>query len=271
MRGTAVVDDILPFHSMRMARYIAALLLAVNAASAQSAGERPPSTPEDLAAGERLYRTQCSYCHGPRGEGGRGAALARPHLLHAPNPQAMFAVIEEGISGTEMPGHWFIPRETWQIVAFVESLGQLPPQQIAGDPAHGQAVYSGKGACASCHTVNGRGGALGPDLTDIGAVRSPSYLRESLLEPEAAVPDGFLQVEVVTRDGRRIQGVRVNEDTFSIQIRDLAGNFHSYFRTELQKIHKQPGKSPMPSYKSALTPGELDDLIAYLDSLRGNP
>jgi cytochrome c oxidase cbb3-type subunit 3 len=249
---------------VRITPLIAGLLLGAGLASAQSQSE-------DLAGGERLYRTQCGYCHGPRGEGGRGATLARPRLPHAPNAQAMSQVIENGIPGTEMPGFWFTPREISQLVAFVQSLGHVPAQKIAGDPAPGETLYAGKGACYSCHTVNGRGGALGPDLTDIGARRSPSYLRESLIEPEAAVPDGFLQLELVTRDGRRIKGVRLNEDTFSIQILDLDGNFHSFFRSELRELNKQPGKSPMPSYKAALTSSELDDLIAYLDSLRGNP
>jgi putative heme-binding domain-containing protein len=251
---------------MRITWPIAGILLGVCLASAQV-----PATPEDLGTGERLYRTECTYCHGPRGEGGRGATLARPRLLHAPDAQVLSDVIEHGIPGTEMPGHWFTPREIRQVAAFVESLGRVAPQKIAGDPMRGETLYTGKGGCAHCHTVNGRGGALGPDLTDIGARRSPSYLRESLIDPEAAVPDGFLQVELLTRDGRRIQGVRLNEDTFSIQIRDLAGNFHSFFRSELQKLDKQPGKSPMPSYKGTFTSSELDDLISYLDSLRGNP
>jgi putative heme-binding domain-containing protein len=189
--------------------------------------------------------------------------------LHA--AQALLEVIEHGIPGTEMPGHWFTPHEVSQVAAFVESLGRVAPQKIAGDPTRGERLYATKGGCSHCHTMNGRGGALGPDLTDIGARRSPSYLRESLVEPEAAVPDGFLQVELLTRDGRRIKGVRLNEDTFSIQIHDLAGNFHSFFRSELQQLNKQPGKSPMPSYQDTFTARELDDLVSYLDSLRGNP
>jgi cytochrome c oxidase cbb3-type subunit 3 len=259
---------------MRIQRLIAGMLLGGCMVSAQRTAEniaRPAATTDDLAAGERLYRTQCGYCHGPRGEGGRGATLARPRLPHAPDAHALFAVIENGIPGTEMPGHWLTPREIWQVVAFVETLGRVPQQKIEGDPGRGAALYAGKGGCSHCHTVNGRGGALGPDLTDIGARRSPSYLRESLIAPEAAVPDGFLQVELLTRDGRRIQGVRLNEDTFSIQTRDLEGNFHSFFRSELQEIHRQPGKSPMPTYQGAITSRELDDLVSYLDSLRGNP
>ncbi len=228
------------------------------------------SSPEDLAAGGHFYSTECAYCHGPRGEGGRGTALARPRLPHAPDDEALAAVIESGIPDTEMPGHWFSPREIAQLVAYVRTLGRVEPQKIDGDPVRGEKLYSGKGGCARCHTVKGRGGALGPDLTDIGERRSAIYLRESLLDPEAAVPEGFLQVQLVTNDGHQITGVRVNEDTFSIQIRDLSDNFRSYFRNELKEVVKQFGKSPMPSYRKAFTPDELNDLVAYLDSLRSS-
>lgn len=255
---------------MRFHRRIAPLLFCCCLARPQVPAEfagQPPTTPGDLAAGERTYRTQCAYCHGPRGEGGRGATLARPRLLRAPNDAAMFDVIKNGIPETEMPRHWLTPPEVWQVVAFVKTLGRIAPQKIVGDPGTGEYVYA-KSGCPRCHTVHGLGGALGPDLADIGARRSVAYLREALLDPEATVPDGFLQVRLVTHDGRHITGVRVNEDTFSIQIRDLSDNFHSYFKSELAEVNKQPGKSPMPSYKGVLSSAELDDLIAYLDSLR---
>jgi len=226
-------------------------------------------TPEDLAAGERMYRTQCAYCHGTRGEGGRGATLARPRLLHAPDDQSMFNVIANGIPDTEMPGHWFTDREIRQLVAFVRTLGRVGPQKVSGDAASGEKLYTGKGRCASCHTIGGRGGAIGPDLSDIGARRNLAYLRESLINPEAAVPEGFLEVQLAARNGRRITGVRLNEDTFSIQIRDLSGNFRSFFKTELAELNKRPGKSPMPSYSNVFTQSELDDIVAFLDSQRG--
>jgi cytochrome c oxidase cbb3-type subunit III len=232
---------------------------------------QPPATPKDLAAGERIFRTQCASCHGQRGEGGRGATLAQWRLPHAPNDRAMFDVIKNGIPETEMPGHWYTSGEIWQVVAFVRRLGRIPPQKVEGDPSRGEKQYESKGDCARCHTVNGRGGALGPDLTDIGARRSTAYLRESLLDPEAAVPEAFMQVELTTQDGRRIMGVRLAEDTFSIQIRDLSGQFRSFFKSELEQLNKQPGKSPMPSYRQLFSGRELDDLIAYLHSLRGSP
>jgi len=241
------------------------------ASLAWSQGPPLPATPENLAAGEHFYRTECAYCHGPHGEGGRGTTLARPRLPHAPDDATLAQVIEDGIPDTEMPAHWFAPNEIRQLVAYVRTLGRVKPQRIDGDPTRGEKLYAGKGSCARCHTVNGLGGALGPDLTGIGARRSVPYLKESLLDPEAAVPEGFLQVQLVTRNGQRVTGVRLNEDTFSIQIRDLSGNFRSYFRSELVGITKQSGKSPMPSYKGVFTPDELNDVIAYLDSLRDIP
>lgn len=233
--------------------------------------QAPPQqllTSEDLAAGERMYRTQCASCHGTHGEGGRGATLARPRLLHAPDDQAMFNVIAYGIPDTEMPGHWFTDREIRQLVAFVRTLGRVAAQKAPGDVGNGEKLYAGKGGCTACHTIGGRGGAIGPDLSEIGASRSLSYLRESLIKPEAAVPDGFLEVQLVTKNGHRMTGVRLNEDTFSIQIRDLSGDYRSFFKTELTELNKQPGKSPMPSYTRVFTESELDDVVAYLDSLR---
>ena len=215
-----------------------------------------------------MYRTQCASCHGTHGEGGRGATLARPRLLHAPDDQAMFNVIAYGIPDTEMPGHWFTDREIRQLVAFVRTLGRVAAQKAPGDVGNGEKLYAGKGGCTACHTIGGRGGAIGPDLSEIGASRSLSYLRESLIKPEAAVPDGFLEVQLVTKNGHRMTGVRLNEDTFSIQIRDLSGDYRSFFKTELTELNKQPGKSPMPSYTRVFTESELDDVVAYLDSLR---
>jgi putative heme-binding domain-containing protein len=129
-------------------------------------------------------------------------------------------------------------------------------------------VYAGLD-CARCHTVRGRGGIVGPDLDDIGARRSAAHLREALLDPEVSVPTGFLLLRVVTRDGRVLSGVRVNEDGFSIQFRDLTGRLHSFWKTELDTLEQQWQRSPMGSYAGRLTTEQTDDLVAYLVSLKG--
>ena len=226
------------------------------------------SSPDDVAEGERLYGVQCAICHGPRGDGGRGANLALPRLRHAPDDTALAGVIRRGIPGTEMPGSALSARQVGQVAAFVRTLGRVRPEPVAGDAARGRSLYQTRGGCAQCHTIAGRGGGIGPDLIDIGARRSPTYLREALLDPEKDVPTGFIQVRVVTREGRRITGVRVNEDTFSVQLRDLSDKVHSFWKHELREIHKDQGKSPMPGYRALFTPAEVEDLVAYLGSLQ---
>ena len=82
------------------------------------------------------------------------------------------------------------------------------------------------------------------------------------------MPEGYLLVTVVTTDGRNVTGVRVNEDSFSLQIRDESGRSYSFWKSEIAQVNKQRGKSPMPSYKGQLSEDELTDLIAYLASLK---
>jgi putative heme-binding domain-containing protein len=228
---------------------------------------RPKVTADEIARGRTLFEAQCAYCHGADGAGGRGANLARPVLRHAATDEALFRVVNRGIPGSDMPGNAMSARETWQVVAFVRSLGQVKREPIPGDAARGARVYKAAG-CASCHTINGRGGATGPDLTDIGARSSPAYIRRSLVDPEAEVPGGFKQVRGVTADGRRVTGVVVNEDTFSIQFRDAGGTLHSYFKEELAELTTDR-KTTMPAYRGRLEPAALDDLVAYLVSLEG--
>lgn len=223
-------------------------------------------SPTDLARGEKLYLTQCAMCHGPNGEGGSGPTLARPTLRQAPDDEALRTVIRSGIAGTGMPGTRLVDAELRDLAAYVGKLGQVTPTVLPGDKQRGAALYARD--CASCHMIAGRGGAFGPDLTGIGARRSPQHLRESLTNPAADVPRGYAFVRVVTRDGKTLTGVRVNEDTFSLQFRDKQDVLHSVWKAELREFKKELRKSPMPSYRGLLSAAELDDVVAYLASLQ---
>jgi cytochrome c oxidase cbb3-type subunit 3 len=245
-----------------------AALLALQMTVALEPTARPKVTAQEVARGKSLFEAQCAYCHGAGGDGGRGANLARPVLRHAPTDEALFRVVNRGIPGTGMPGNAMSTRETWQVVAFVRSLGRVKHEPLPGDAARGAQVYESAG-CGACHTIRGRGGATGPDLTDVGARSSPSFLRRSLVDPQADVPSGFKQIRVVTRDGGRIVGVRVNEDTFSIQFRDAGGRLYSFYKDELAELATDDGRTAMPSFRERLEPAALDDLVAYLVSLEG--
>jgi putative heme-binding domain-containing protein len=200
-----------------------------------------------------------------------------PRLSRARDRAALIALIEGGIEGTEMPAAQLASREVAQVASFVLRLGQRPPQRLPGDRHQGERLYRGKGGCPLCHAIRGEGGTLGPDLTDVGVRRGADYLRRSVLAPEADLPrstasyrqdvhlpQNFLAVRAVTRQGREVAGVRVNEDTFSIQIRDIAGDIHSFDKAELAALHRDRGRSPMPSYDGVFGPHELDDLVAFL-------
>ncbi len=229
----------------------------------------PAQTPGDLARGQKLYEGHCSLCHGQTGGGGKGPNLAQPTLRHAPTVERLAEVIKQGLPGTEMPGAWELTnREAMQVALYVRSLGRTEIVKLPGDPARGRTLYQSKG-CASCHIVQGAGSSLGPELTDVGARRSPDYLRRTVLQPASTVPEAFLVVRVTTRDGKIIRGMRVNEDTFTIQVRDAANHIYSFRKSALLNLEKQSNQSLMPSFEAALTPAELDDLIAYLAALRG--
>jgi putative heme-binding domain-containing protein len=167
--------------------------------------------------------------------------------------------------------------ELHALVGYVRSLSATAPVTTTGNPQTGQAIYKRLG-CASCHVVAGEGGTLGPELTSIGSRRAPDYLRQAVLDPGAVLPRGtmlipgrgfneFLLVRVVTRDGREVKGVRVNEDSFTIQVRDAGNQLYSFRKADLQELEKQMGKSLMPEYKIAGS--EIGDLVAYLSSLGG--
>lgn len=231
--------------------------------------ENPHAIPSDIKRGQQLFMGHCAACHGPKGEGARGPVLARAKLPRAPDDETLFKLVRDGIPGTEMPAAWvMISREIWQVVAYLRTLGKAGRENLPGDPARGETLYT-KSHCAQCHTISGKGGSVGPELTEIGGRRSGAYLRAALVDPAAAVPEGFLQVEAVTGDGRRLTGIRLNEDTYTIQIRDTSERPHSFFKSELQDLRKLRGKSLMPGYRGAFSERELDDLVAYLASLRG--
>jgi len=226
-------------------------------------------SPADIARGKQLYDGHCVVCHGQAGTGAKGPRLAQPKLRHAPDDNALAEVIKNGIPGTEMPQSWqMTDREIWQVAGYIRSLGRNAPVSLPGDAARGHVLFD-KNGCGGCHIVSGSGTALGPELTDIGARRSAEYLRESVVKPGAQVPEQFVVVTAKTSDGKPIRGERVAEDSFTVQIRDLSGRIHSYRKSELTGYEKKFHESLMPSYESKLSSGELDDLVAYLASLRG--
>jgi putative heme-binding domain-containing protein len=212
-----------------------------------------------------VFDANCAGCHGPEGVGGKGPALAVPKLPRARTNEQLAGVIVEGIPGTVMPPSWHLGTEgVTLVVAYVRKLGATAtPPTVEGEAAKGRALFAAKG-CSNCHSMG-----YGPDLSSIGSRRTAASLRESITDPAAEVSEDFLPVRIVTREGKKVQGLRVNEDSFTIQIVEPSGRFSSYRKDSLAKLDKRMGESVMPSYKTVFSESELRDLVVYLSSLRG--
>ncbi|PYV19159.1 MAG: hypothetical protein DMG07_02450 [Acidobacteria bacterium] len=230
-------------------------------------GAAGPIDPAAAAEGRKLYNRDCTICHGLEGTvGDRAPALAGDRRFLRSSAEELYDAIRNGIRGTGMPPSPLADAEVQNVVAYIRSL-RAPAAEtvVAGDSERGAAVFWGKGDCGRCHMVRGRGGILGPDLSNIGGERRPAALRDALTRSGRRLPRGYRPVKIRMRDGRAIEGLVKNEDSFSLQVlgaRDL--QLHLLDRSEAAEVIYSD-HSLMPSdYAQRLTAAEIDDLLAFL-------
>ena len=232
--------------------------------------EPKPLANASASAGKPIFERYCAPCHGMSGGGGRGPRLNRARLTHAPTDAALSAVISDGIA-PGMPDAWYLSEdEIANVAAYIRELGRTPGEPVRGDPVRGAAVYARTG-CSTCHTLRGLGMSLGPDLTDVSERRNASFIRQVVSNPSAALPEGFLFVTVITAAGKSVSGVRLNEDSFTIQLKDVTGTIYSFRKRDLKELKKETGMTPMPAFQGVLTTKELEDLAAFLVASREKP
>lgn len=257
-------------------KYSSTILLLVAAGAAVSAPDRrtPPerrSNPlgrsaEVIAQGRQLYNSSCTVCHGLEGTvGDRAPALAATRRYLRTSDQDLFDAIKSGIQGTLMPPAGLPDNDVWKVVAYIRSLRATASDEfVEGDVKRGEEIFLGKGKCSGCHMIQGKGGLLGPDLSNTGAEHSLRFLRESLTKRREHIPKGYQPVHATTPDGRRIEGIVKNENNFSLQILDKSYNLHLFSRGELRDLVYEK-ESLMPNnYGQVLTAAEMQDLLAFL-------
>jgi putative heme-binding domain-containing protein len=222
-----------------------------------------------IQAGSRLYGAQCALCHGQNGDAVAGVNLPRHQFRRARSDDDIRSTITTGVAAAGMPGFRLQPAELDALVAFIRSGFDISATPFTvGDAGRGKAVYEGKGACATCHRVAGRGARTAPDLSDIGALRQPAAIQRSLLEPSRGMMPINRPVRIVTREGRTIRGRRLNEDTATVQVIDDGERLVSLLKSDIREF-ELGAVSGMPSFAGTLSREELADLLAYLLSLRG--
>ena len=221
-------------------------------------------------AGRWTFRILCAPCHGIHADGGRGPDLTLGTYNAGDQDADLLRVISRGVPGTEMAGYTgrVTDDELKQLVAYIRSVGHAQAA-VKGNAAAGEQIFWNKGACGQCHRVGTKGTSLGPDLTRVGRQRSIAYLTASLVKPDAEITPGYATVTVVMRDGKKITGIERNFDNFSAQFVDLSGKYYSFLREDVTSMTREP-RSLMPStYGKLFSETEMNDLLAYLSSLRG--
>ncbi|MYA66501.1 MAG: c-type cytochrome [Gammaproteobacteria bacterium] len=224
-------------------------------------------TSEAIELGSRIYTSQCALCHGPQGALVDGIDLRLGIFRGVASDEDLRRVIAEGSGEGQMPATALGENEMEGIIAYIRA--GFDPEGVAvriGDAARGEELFYGRGGCADCHRVNGEGPRTAPDLSDIGAIRTPAVLQLNLLDPAAALMPINRAVRLVTFDEEVVSGRRLNEDTHTVQVLDSAERLRSFAKAELGsfEISREPSKPPIDMNEE-----EVADLVAFLLTLRG--
>jgi putative heme-binding domain-containing protein len=135
-----------------------------------------------------------------------------------------------------------------------------------GDASRGEQLYLRMPSCASCHTINGKGGHIGPNLSALGRGLSPEEIAIEVLWPSQNIKEGYSRVTAETANGEIIQGIKLAEDADNIRIKTATRGNVSVSKKLLK--HFEEDGSLMPG---GLLDGtgreELADIIKYLSML----
>ena len=202
----------------------------------------------DIAYGAALYTSKCVTCHGTQGDGIGGVNLRSGTFRNAVIDRDLERFIRAG-SPAGMPPFMLDNAEMAGIIAYLRNMNAFDAAAVKiGDAARGRAIFDGKGGCTSCHRIGVAGSRVAPNLSDIGATRSAGSLQRSLVDPTSQMMPINRPVRVVTKDGTIINGRRLNEDTYTLQLIDDRERFHSLVKADLRE-YTISKTSPMPSYK----------------------
>lgn len=136
----------------------------------------------------------------------------------------------------------------------------LPVAALRGDPNRGKEVFTQN--CAICHTFNGHGGKVGPDLTGVGA-RDKKDILIDILDPNRSVEANYRAWNVVTRDDETYSGRLETETQTTVEILDSAGQKHVFQRRDIKEMNTS-GLSIMPNGFESLSESDLASLLSFL-------
>jgi putative heme-binding domain-containing protein len=246
----------------------AALTILAAALVAQAPLHDSQYSDADITYGATLYAAKCVTCHGAQGDAIGGVNLRSGRFRNAVIDRDLERFIRTG-SPAGMPAFALDNAEMAGVIAYLRNMNAFDSATVkAGDAVRGQAVVEGKGGCTGCHRIGAVGSRVGPNLGDIGSLRSAGSMQRSLVDPTSQMMPINRPVRVVTKDGTTITGRRLNEDTYTVQIIDERERLQSLLKADVKELTVST-TSPMPSYRGKLSDTELADVLAYLLTLKG--
>ena len=258
------------FRALALCAAVCALSIAQSpAARAQGQDRAPEYYKADIQYGAQIFASQCTICHGTSGDLIPGVNFRAGIFKRVVSDNDLRATITTGVPGTEMRPFAFGASELTGIVSYLRNMNSADAKNaMIGNVAHGRELFNGAGNCANCHAINGKGPRVAPDLGDVGALRTADLLHRKLVDPVGNLLPVNRSVRAITKDGKTIEGRRLNEDTYTVQLVDEHERLVSLTKADLREFTVLK-TTPMPSYKDKFSAQELADIEAYLLSLKG--
>jgi putative heme-binding domain-containing protein len=243
-----------------------------------------PAFAQDAApTGKDVYALFCNACHGPRGQGSPlGKPLDSPQALAYSDDQLRAIIVDGRIDqGMAAFGGALSNAEIQGVVEYVRELqgraaARMAKVQAAAPAApvdrakvaQGRELFEGKAGCVQCHSVDFRGGMIGPDLSNVARRLTPEQLRLAVEKPSAEILPAYAAKEIVTADGETLRGIVRNESDLSLQLLNEDGTiWRTHFKNTLKSAADVP-HSMMPESFSKLSADEQSALLTFLETLK---
>jgi cytochrome c oxidase cbb3-type subunit III len=219
--------------------------------------------------GAQLFSSNCAYCHGADGRGGRAPAIATLPKVVAMSNQDLIGIVHKGEADQGMPSFPDLGDQgTKAVVQYLRTLQGVTANgsvaKLAGDPDAGRQIFYGEGQCSTCHMILGKGGFMASELTSYAMNRTADEIVRAIVNPDAELEPTSRVVSVRTRDGKSLTGVVRAEDNLNITLQTEDGRYRFLSRSNLAAVNYTDHSLMPRNYRTRLTSAELDDLVAFL-------
>src|SRR5438309_4388700 len=243
---------------------------------------RPPAPPEQVARGQQLFRSNCSFCHGSDARGGEtGPNLVRDQVVLADQQgELVTPIVQNGIPARGMPKFALSAAEIADIAAWLHSQplsdrgAPTTLDILVGNARDGEAYFNGAGHCTQCHSTTG-------DLARIGSRYEPKTIQNLIVSgggmgvrrrsrgsaPPVKMPP--IRVTVTFPSGQRVQGELDHVSAFIVALREPDGTYRSFARHD--SIPKVVVTNPLQWHIDMLPQwrdSDIHNLTAYLVTLK---